>query len=144
MTPKTPRQWLFFILGWLFLSLGVIGLFLPLLPTTPFLLLAAASFTRSSDRFYNWLINHPVLGTYIRNYREYHAITLQAKVVSLAALWLVIGTTALFVVDQLWLRLLLAAIATGVTVHLLRMKTMKSEPAQDSKETLPAADWQVD
>ena len=144
MTPKTPRQWLFFILGWLFLSLGVIGLFLPLLPTTPFLLLAAASFTRSSDRFYNWLINHPVLGTYIRNYREYHAITLQAKVVSLAALWLVIGTTALFVVDQLWLRLLLAVIATGVTVHLLRMKTMKGEPAQDSKETLPAADWQVD
>ena len=140
MTPKTPRQWIFFILGWLFLSLGVIGLFLPLLPTTPFLLLAAASFTRSSDRFYSWLINHPMMGTYIRNYREHHAITLQAKIVSLGALWIVIGASALFVVTALWLRLLLLAIACGVTIHLLRMKTMKAGPAPDQKETLPAAD----
>jgi uncharacterized membrane protein YbaN (DUF454 family) len=140
MTPKTPRQWIFFILGWLFLALGAIGLFLPLLPTTPFLLLAAASFTRSSDRFYKWLIYHPVLGSYIRNYREHHAITLQAKVVSLSALWIVIGTTAIVAVDSLWLRLLLLVIACGVTIHLLRMKTMKIEPIQDNKETLPAAD----
>jgi hypothetical protein len=140
MTPKTPRQWLFFILGWLFLALGAIGLFLPLLPTTPFLLLAAASFTRSSDRFYKWLIYHPVLGSYIRNYREHNAITLQAKVVSLSALWIVIGTTAIVAVDALWLRLLLLVIACGVTIHLLRMKTMKIEPIQDNKETLPAAD----
>ncbi len=140
MTPKTPRQWLFFILGWLFLALGAIGLFLPLLPTTPFLLLAAASFTRSSDRFYKWLIYHPVLGSYIRNYREHNAITLQAKVVSLSALWIVIGTTAIVAVDALWLRLLLLVIACGVTIYLLRMKTMKIEPIQDNKETLPAAD----
>jgi len=139
MTLKTPRQWIFFILGWFFLALGVVGLFLPLLPTTPFLLLAAASFTRSSDRLYNWLIHHPVFGTYIRNYREHHAITLQAKVVSLGALWMVIGTTALVATGELWLRLLLFAIACGVTIHLLRMKTMKIEPAQE-KESLPAAD----
>ena len=140
MTPKTPRQWLFFVLGWLFLALGVIGMFLPLLPTTPFLLLAAASFTRSSDKFYQWLINHPVMGSYIRNYREHHAITLQAKIISLSALWIVIGTTAFVAVDALWLRLLLLTIASGVTIHLLRMKTMKIEPAPDKKESLPAAD----
>ena len=140
MKPETPRQWIFFALGWLFLALGVIGLFLPLVPTTSFLLLSAACFTRSSDRLYNWLINHPLFGTYIRNYREHHAITLRAKVVSLAALWIGIGATALFAVTALWLKLLLLAIACGVTIHLLRLKTLRIEPAEDQKEALPAAD----
>ena len=85
------------------------------------------------------MIHHPVFGNYIRNYREHHAITLQAKVVSLGALWMVIGTTALVATGELWLRLLLFAIACGVTIHLLRMKTFKIEPAQE-KESLPAAD----
>lgn len=72
--------------GIIAISVGAIGVFVPLLPTTPFLLLAAACFIRSSDRLYAWLIHHRWFGSYIRNYREHHAITLRAKIVSLTLL----------------------------------------------------------
>lgn len=68
--------------GGLALAIGVVGVFVPLLPTTPFLLLAAACFFRSSDRLYSWLVNHKWLGSYIRNYREHRAMTRRAKAVS--------------------------------------------------------------
>ena len=68
--------------GCLAVVLGILGIFLPLLPTTPFLLLAAACFFRSSPRLYNWLISHKRMGPYIRNFREHRAIPLKAKVIS--------------------------------------------------------------
>ena len=115
-------------------------MFLPLVPTTAFLLLAAACFTRSSDRLYKWLMYHPILGSYIRNYREHHAITVRAKVMSLGVLWVGIGATALFAVDALWLRLLLLAIACGVTLHLLSLKTMPGGSPGEPQESLTSAD----
>jgi uncharacterized membrane protein YbaN (DUF454 family) len=110
--------------GILAVGLGVVGIFVPLLPTTPFLLLAAACFARSSPRLHAWLLNNRWFGSYIRHYREHRAISLPAKVVSLALLWGVIGYTAIAVVTALWLRVLLAAIAIGVTIHLLGLKTL--------------------
>jgi uncharacterized membrane protein YbaN (DUF454 family) len=104
--------------------LAVVGIFVPVLPTTPFLLLAAAAFVRSSPRLYNWLIHHPWFGSYIRYYREYRAVTLRAKVAALALLWAVIGYSAIWVVQAWSLRALLAAVAVGVTVHLLSLKTL--------------------
>jgi hypothetical protein len=111
-------------LGTSSLALGIAGVFLPILPTTPFLLLAAACYSRSSRRFYNWLISNRFFGEYIRNYLERRGIPLRVKVLSLALLWITIGCSAAFAVDALWLRILLAAIAVGVTLHVLSLRTL--------------------
>lgn len=115
------------------LGLGVLGVFLPLLPTTPFLLLAAASFVRSSPRLYAWLIGHRWFGSYIRHYREHRAITLQAKVFTLVLLWAVIGYSAIGVLEAWWLRALLAAIAVGVSAHVLSLRTLTREMLEQAQ-----------
>ena len=115
------------IIGVVVLGIGIIGIFVPLLPTTPFLLLAAACFVRSSERLYDWLIHHKWFGTYIRHYREHRAITLRAKIVTIAMLWSVIGYTAFGVVTTWGVRALLGVIAVGVTLHLLHLKTLTRE-----------------
>jgi uncharacterized membrane protein YbaN (DUF454 family) len=113
--------------GTFFVALGVLGVFLPVLPTTPFLLLAAVCYARSSERFYSWLLNNRWCGEYIRNYREGRGIPLKQKVFAIMLLWLTIGYAALFVVSLWWIKLILVAIAVGVTVHLVRIKTYKPE-----------------
>lgn len=107
------------------LGLGVLGIFLPLLPTTPFLLLTAACYVRSSERLNSWLMIHPSLGKFIQDYRAGRGMPLRAKVVALVLLWGTITTSAIFAVSALWARLLLAAVAIGVTIHLLSIKTSK-------------------
>jgi len=115
--------------GSLCVGLGVIGIFLPILPTTPFLLLAAYCYARSSERFYFWLITNRVFGEYIRNYHERRGITAFHKIVVLLLLWLTISYTAFGVVSARWVRLLLFGIAAAVTVHILWIKTYR--PKQD-------------
>lgn len=117
-------RWLLAAAGTLALLLGVVGIVVPLLPTTPFLLLAAACYLRSSERLYHWLLGHRRLGPPIRNYREHRAVSLRAKVLSLTALWAAIGYSGLVVVDNLLVRAMLLAVALGVTVHLLRLRTL--------------------
>jgi uncharacterized membrane protein YbaN (DUF454 family) len=121
------RKWILATVGIAAVSLGMIGIVVPLLPTTPFLLLAAACFVRSSERLYAWLIHHRWFGDYIRHYREHRAITLQAKVVTLMLLWGVIGYTAFGIVTAWWVRALLVVIAVGVTLHILHLKTLTRE-----------------
>ncbi|RPH94451.1 MAG: DUF454 domain-containing protein [Calditrichaeota bacterium] len=116
---------LYLIGGTLAVFLGIIGMFLPILPTTPFLLLAAFCYARSSKRFYDGLLNNRWFGEYIRNYREGKGIPLRQKVLTLLLLWLTIGNTILFLAPQLWIRILLLLIASGVTIHLVRMKTFR-------------------
>ena len=111
-------------IGLISLGLGIIGAFLPLLPTTPFLLLSAACFVRSSRRLYAWLINHPQLGPFVRNYRDHRSMTVRIKVVTLVLLWVTIGYSALAVAEALWLRLLLLAIAGAVTAHVATLGTI--------------------
>lgn len=114
------------ILGSLSLGLGVLGIFVPLLPTTPLLLLAAALYFKGSPRLYEWLINHPRLGEYIRNFREHRAIPLRAKVVSVSLLWLTIGYCIVAVVDKWWwAQALMALLAVAVTWHILSFSTLK-------------------
>jgi uncharacterized membrane protein YbaN (DUF454 family) len=100
-------------------AIGVIGIFIPILPTTPFLLLAAACYMRSSERFYRWLVNNRVFGTYIRNYIEGRGIPVRVKVITLTLLWLGIGLSAAFATDNLIVRIVLGIIAVGVTIHIL-------------------------
>lgn len=136
MDKTTLRKVALVTAGLLAVGLALIGIFVPVLPTTPFLLLAAACFVRSSDRLYNWLIHHKWFGEYIRHYREHRAVTLQAKIVALALLWGVIGYTAIAVVSAWWLRGLLAVIAVGVTLHLIHIKTLTPDMLQSSQNYL--------
>lgn len=123
-TSKLSR-WALILAGSIFLALGILGIFLPLLPTTPFLLLAAACYFRSSERFYNWLINNKWLGNYIKDYREKKSIPIKIKVITLSILWLAIGYSVLFVVNIFLLKVILILIAVGVTIHILALRTLK-------------------
>jgi len=122
---KRAGRIILIIIGTIALGLGMVGIFVPLLPTTPFLLLAAACYARSSPRFYHWLIHHHWLGEYIRNYRENRAIRFRAKVITIAIMWLGMGLT-IILFDPLWLKALLSVIGIAVTVHLLSLRTIRS------------------
>ena len=124
---------LLIVCGTLCVALGVIGIFLPLMPTTVFLLLAAACYARSSDRFYQKLITNRWLGTYIRNSREGRGMRARDKTVTLVLLWAGIGATMVWSVDAMWLRLVLAGIAVGVTIHVARLPVVGpvAEPESD-------------
>lgn len=119
------RRWALIIAGTFFVGLGIIGIFLPLLPTTPFLLLAAACYARSSKRFYNWLLNNRWFGNYIKNYRERRAVPLRIKVLSISFLWIAIGYAVIFVVHILLGRIIMILIIIGVTIHILSFQTLK-------------------
>jgi uncharacterized membrane protein YbaN (DUF454 family) len=134
MRRSSFKKGLYVAVGVTSVVLGAVGIFLPLLPTTPFLLLAAACFARSSDRLYKWLMAHRILGPYIRNYREYGAVTRHAKIVTLALLWGTISLTAFGFTDAVVLRVVLFAIATGVTIHILRMRTATPEMLQQPEK----------
>ena len=112
-------------LGTLSLVLGVAGIFLPLLPTTPFLLLSATLYFRSSRRLYNWLLTHPHLGKYIRNFRENKAIPLHVKIVSVSLVWVTLLYCAFVIATELWQSLRFLLLATAVSIHILRYKTLK-------------------
>ena len=112
--------------GTLSLGLGIVGMFLPVLPTTPFLLLAAYCYLRSSKRLYDRLMNHRLLGGYIQNYLKYRAVSRNAKIASLAALWLSLSIS-FAAVHNTAVRLVLALVGIGVTIHLLTLKTIPKE-----------------
>lgn len=117
--------------GILCLVLGVAGIFLPLLPTTPFFLLAAACFFRSSEPLYAWLINHKLFGKRIQYYRVYKAISLRSKLLSLGLLWLTIGYSMFFVAKIFWLKIILFLVAAGVSTHLIRFRTLTQKMIED-------------
>ena len=116
------------ILGAVSFGLAVAGIFLPLLPTTPLLLLAAALWLKSSDRLYHWLLNHPVFGVYIENFRTHRAIPFRVKIYSVTLVWLTIGYCIFAVVDKWWwAQILMALLATAITWHILSYKTLKKK-----------------
>ncbi|MFS8579510.1 MAG: YbaN family protein [Novibacillus thermophilus] len=105
---------------------GILGVFLPLVPTTPLLLLAAACYVRSSQKLYRWLIHNKWFGQYIENFRSGQGIPLRAKVSGIVVLWLTIGITAVFVVPLHAVKIALFLIAAVVTWYILSFKTLKS------------------
>ena len=118
-------RWALIIAGTFFVGLGILGIIIPLLPTTPFLLLAAACYARSSKRFYNWLLNNKWVGNYIKNYRERKGVSLIVKVLSISFLWITLGYAVISVVNILLVRIILILLAIGVTVHILCIQTLK-------------------
>lgn len=112
-------------LGWLCVVLGVIGIFVPVLPTTPFLLLAAACFVRSSRRFYLWLVGHPKLGPWIRDYLEGQGIPLKGKVYAIGLMWSSIALSCVLV-PLPWARVFMLTSAVLVSLYILKQKTLPS------------------
>lgn len=115
-----------FIFGWFSLVMGVIGIFLPLLPTTPFILLAAACFARSSPRFYAWITSHHRYGPMIANYLAGRGLPVKAKVMAISLLWISVSFT-LFIVSLLWAKLAMLATALAVSLYIIwRLPTLKT------------------
>jgi hypothetical protein len=123
----TAKKRLLIGAGTLSAGLGIIGIFVPILPTTPFLLLAAACYMRSSERFYQWLINNRILGVYVRNYIEGRGMPVRIKVFTILLLWLTIALTIAFAVQDVAIRIVLVCIAIGVTVHIVLIRKRKVE-----------------
>jgi uncharacterized membrane protein YbaN (DUF454 family) len=111
-------------IGWICVSLGVIGIFLPVMPTTVFLLIAAACFAKSSEKFYVWLISNKYLGKFVLDYREKRGMTKKSKILAISSLTIVLGSTIIFFVDPAWLKVMLTVILIGVASYILSLKTV--------------------
>ena len=121
------------VLGTVSLGVGVVGIVVPGLPTTTFLLIAAACYVRSSERLYRWLVNHPILGRYIAFYLEHRAMPMRSKVFALVAMWSMIAVSAVFFVKAIWVRAVLGGCAVVGTIVILRVKTYRPEPEAAAK-----------
>ena len=119
-------------LGWIALVLGIIGAFLPLLPTTPFLLLAAWSFSQGSEKLHLWIMTHPKLSPPIIDWQENRAIQRSIKVTATFTMLAMIGLTALFA-SQLaipsWAVIIQAVILTIVAAFLWTRPEVQKNPA---------------
>ena len=113
-------RWILLISGWVAFVLGMVGLLLPVVPTTPFLLLAAACWVRSSPRFYLWLITHRWFGRYLRYYLNGQGIPRRIKALAIGLLWLTILPTALLIVPHTWASASMMAVGLLVSLYLIR------------------------
>ncbi|MBI1939461.1 MAG: YbaN family protein [Ignavibacteriales bacterium] len=127
MKSKIFYKYFLIALGWLFVAMGTIGIFVPILPTTIFFILAAWCFAKSSERFYNWLINHPRFGKFIRDYREHRGMPLKAKIIAVTMVTIAIGSSVIFFTQTMWVRILLIGIALGVSGYILSLNTIRQE-----------------
>jgi uncharacterized membrane protein YbaN (DUF454 family) len=117
-------RWILICCGWCCIAAGVIGIFLPLLPTVPFLLLAAACFARSSEQFHSWLLEHSHLGPLVRDYLHSGGIPLRAKRVAIGMVWVSFPVSALLFAQAVWLKVVLLSIAAGITLYLMQLPTV--------------------
>lgn len=128
---------LLLVVGTFSLALGTIGIFLPILPTTPFLLLSAACYLRSSERMHKWLLNNRWFGKYIRNYQEGKGIPLKTKVLAMIFLWVAILYSAFIALDEILIaQIALLAIALGVSIHLVRLPNLKRQPVNSALDKI--------
>ena len=115
-------RWSFLILGWIFFVLGIIGIVLPVMPTAPFILLAAGCWARSSRRFHFWLINHRFFGKFVRNWENNHAVPYYAK--WMATIMMALSTTMMFYKlpsNMIWIAWVIAVVCSGVSIYLFRL-----------------------
>ena len=122
---KNSYRILLIIAGTIFVGLGIIGIFIPVLPATPFLLLAAACYARSSRKFHEWLLNNRLFGDYLRNYLQGNGFPIKLKIFTLILLWVTIGCSVALLGQSFYVRLILILIAIGVSIHILTIRTLK-------------------
>ena len=123
--PEKLKRRLLIAAGTISTAIGIVGILVPILPTTPFLLLAAAFYLRSSQKFYDRLLNNRFIGAYVRNYLQGKGMPRRVKIITILLLWITITGSIIFVVQGLIIRALLLIIAIGVSVHILLIKTTK-------------------
>jgi len=118
------KKFLLMTAGIISVCLGILGILLPVLPTTPFLLLAAFLFAKSSDKLHKWLLTNKLFGNYIKNYIDGKGIPLSTKVMSIVFLWITISISIYFV-DIIYVRIIILLVAISVTIHILLTKTFR-------------------
>jgi uncharacterized protein len=132
-------RWMLISAGMICVGLGALGILLPGLPTTPFLLLAAYCFARSSEHFHSWLLNHRWFGSYVRNFEEGRGMTRPAKASTLLVLWLSFGVTIVVFVPVVWGQVSMFLLAVAVSAYILRLPTPPPE-AGPAAEPGPGTD----
>jgi uncharacterized protein len=128
------KKKIYFIFGLISLSLGILGVVLPLLPTTPLLLLASVCFIRSSEKMYKWLINHKIFGSYLYCYLKYKAIPKATKTGAAIFLWSTLGVSIL-IIPNVNIKLLLMGVGIGVSIHIASLKTLSIDDLATIYET---------
>ena len=118
------KKYILLTSGIVSLSIGIVGIILPVLPTTPFLLLSAYLFYKSSEKMHSWLMETRILGEYIYNYQEYKAVKRRIKITSIIILWITL-IISMILVDKTIITILLGIIGTAVTVHLLSLRSLE-------------------
>ncbi len=116
-----PLRWVLLALGWIFVGLAVAGVALPILPTTPFLLVAAACFARSSEGFYDWLVTNRIFGPLIRDWQSHRAIRKRPRWTGIVSIVVVLGSSVVFFAEATWLRVLLLATGVALVTFLYRL-----------------------
>jgi len=117
------KKYIYTALASIFVALGTIGIFLPLLPTTPFLLLAVYFYMNSSGKRLKWLLRNRYLGPYIQDYLSKKGIPLRLKIRTLTILWITLISSILFATENLHVRIFLVIVGIGVTIHITVKKT---------------------
>ena len=123
--PSKFKKGLFVVAGTISLGLGFVGIVLPVLPTTPFLLLSAACYYKGSERLHRWMLNNRLFGDYLRNYKERKGIQPRTKIFTLILLWSVISFSALFMLNNVIIQIILFAIAIGVSIHIIALPNLR-------------------
>ncbi len=124
MSTKGVKRVIYLVIGTLALFLGALGIFLPVLPTTPFVILAATCYLRSSKRMHAWILQSRLFGETIENFQAGRGLKRDTKIRALVLMWATISISAFFFVDQLIFRGAMFIVAAGVTVYLLRLPTL--------------------
>ena len=130
---KTAKKYIFIVLGSLCVALGAVGLFIPVLPTTPFLLLAVFFYLRSSKKLYRRLVQHRVFGAYIYNYINYRAVLKSTKVFAEVFLWSGLAVS-MILIGSWYIRALLFIVGAAVTIHILSLKTVEKAELKKFEE----------
>jgi uncharacterized membrane protein YbaN (DUF454 family) len=116
---------IYIIVGTIALIIGAIGLFLPVIPTTPLVILAAACYYRGSDRLHTWILSSRWFGETIKNYQEGKGLTRNTKVRAISMMWIMILISAWFFIRNLFVRVAIICVAIGVTFYLVRLPTLE-------------------
>ena len=122
---KTIIRTLLIVAGSFSVGIGILGIFIPILPTTPFLLLAAVCYMKSSDRLHQWLLNNRIFGAYVKDYIEGRGMPVRVKIFTILLLWITIILSVTLGIQHIALRIALILIAIGVTLHISLIKTKK-------------------